>query len=431
MCAVRDTSPSITPCTLSTSCGGAVPCQGWGTLRSRTGAAAGPVPRGTIPWVRAGPGAMASPRSPPRPAPHLGAELVEVVHVAAHRLRHGLAGEVEQPHGGRGSARPARPGPAAAARLSLSIGGRTFRTAAAAARPPPVHRDRAPPCSPGHPRTQGCRAPQARPRWPGAAGPAQPAPGHPRMFLPRDVNRAPRDPRAPCPLWPLCGVPPSPGSLPLSAALPAPRAGTPGPAGHPLSPLVLLPHLLCAGRWQRAPILAPCPLEPWHRVCCTPQGTPEQSLQPHSQSLGTQNCSAGGTLLPPQLCTETGKGLRGLLRFLGEAAGRAVGLVPPSLHTRCCAMSPATRPAGCTCAGGRKRSQGLPPNASSSSVHGSNRTIAFDARVWDSLLLSYPKVLCVYLHVCLSVCADKYLFVFMLLRSLSYNYLPMCLILCT
>lgn len=94
-------------------------------------------------------------------------------------------------------------------------------------------------------------------------------------------------------------------------------------------------------------------------------------------------------------------------------------------------MSLATRPAGCTCAGGRKCSQGLPLNACSSSVHGSNRTIAFDARVWDSLLLSYPKVLCVYPHVCLSVCADKYLFVFMLLRSLSYNYLPMCLILCT
>lgn len=65
-------------------------------------------------------------RALPWPGPaHLGAELVEVLHVPAHRLRHRLAGEVEQPHGGRGSARPAR-----RRRLSLSIGGRTFRTAA-------------------------------------------------------------------------------------------------------------------------------------------------------------------------------------------------------------------------------------------------------------------------------------------------------------
>lgn len=51
--------------------------------------------------------------SRPSPGPHLGAELVEVVHVAAHRLRHRLLGEVEQPHGGggRGSARPARSRP--------------------------------------------------------------------------------------------------------------------------------------------------------------------------------------------------------------------------------------------------------------------------------------------------------------------------------
>lgn len=118
---------------------------------------------------------MASPRSPPRPAPHLGAELVEVVHVAAHRLRHGLAGEVEQPHGGRGSARPARPGPAAAARLSLSIGGRTFRTAAAAARPPPVHRDRAPPVPRGTPAPRGAEHPK-----PGPGGRVLPALRSPR-----------------------------------------------------------------------------------------------------------------------------------------------------------------------------------------------------------------------------------------------------------
>lgn len=60
-------------------------------------------------------------------------------------------------------------------------------------------------------------------------------------------------------------------------------------------------------------------------MCCTPQGTPEQSLQPRSQSLGTQNCSAGGTLLPLQLCTETGKGLRGLLCLLSGGGSRQGG----------------------------------------------------------------------------------------------------------
>lgn len=73
------------------------------------GAAAAPVPCAGLP----------PPPNPPVPVPvpvpvpaHLGAELVEVVHVSAHRLRHRVAGEVEQPHGGdSGSDGSARPGP--------------------------------------------------------------------------------------------------------------------------------------------------------------------------------------------------------------------------------------------------------------------------------------------------------------------------------
>lgn len=68
-----------------------------------------------------------APPGPARPVPaHLGAELVEVVHVGAHGLRQRLAGEVEQPHGGGGAG--AGPGGWSRRRLSLSIGGRTFRT---------------------------------------------------------------------------------------------------------------------------------------------------------------------------------------------------------------------------------------------------------------------------------------------------------------
>lgn len=270
VCAVRDTSPSITPCTLSTSCGGAVPCQGWGTLRSRTGAAAGPVPRGTIPWVRAGPGAMASPRSPPRPAPHLGAELVEVVHVAAHRLRHGLAGEVEQPHGGRGSARPARPGPAAAARLSLSIGGRTFRTAAAAARPPPVHRDRAPrpgtPLFPGAPPHPGVPSTPSQAPAAGCCRPCAARARPPSHVSPKRCKPGTSGP--PCPL---------PTLAPLWCA-PKPRL---------LAPQCRSP---CTQGWhpraRRPPLVTPC--SPATSALCgeVAEGTDPVSLSPGAMAQG-------------------------------------------------------------------------------------------------------------------------------------------------
>lgn len=85
-----------------------------------------PAPPGAAAVPAPCPGLSPAPR-PARPVPaHLGAELVEVVHVGAHGLRQRLAGEVEQPHGGGGAG--AGPGGWSRRRLSLSIGGRTFRT---------------------------------------------------------------------------------------------------------------------------------------------------------------------------------------------------------------------------------------------------------------------------------------------------------------
>lgn len=59
------------------------------------------------------PGTACSPPSPfLPPAPHLGAQLVEVLHIPAPRLRPRIAADAQQPHGGSSPARPPpRPAP--------------------------------------------------------------------------------------------------------------------------------------------------------------------------------------------------------------------------------------------------------------------------------------------------------------------------------